>query len=415
MSAKEAIRTLPAQGRLTFGPGTGTPLTLLQALHDERERFRALDIQTGLVFADLDLLREPTDSFHISTWHITGPTQNLVDNGTADFVPLRLSQIPSLLVPGGHLAVDTVLLQVSPPDSNGYVSLGVSISQMIDVARSAPIVIAEMNQQTPRTLGNCFIHLDEIDYLVDADYPVVQYRQSPITDVSRTIAEHVAELIPNGSTIQMGIGAIPEALMFMLDSKKDLGVHSGMISDGFIPLIEKGVVTGKRKALSPGKVVCGEVMGSPDLYRFVHENEVIHADAASYTHNPLVIAQLDNFVSINSALEIDLGGQINSETIGSRQISGLGGQFDYIEGALHSKGGISIFALPSTAGKGEISRIVRHLSSGSAVSTPRYCADYVVTEFGVASLTGKSVGQRAEALIRVAHPNFRDSLANKTM
>ncbi len=412
LSAREAIRALPVRGRLTFQQGTGAPLSLLQALHDERERFEALDVYVGLVFADLDLLREPSENIHVTTWQVTGPTQKLVDSGAADFMPLRLSQVPELLTPGGMLPVDAALLQVSPPDERGYVSLGVSVCTMIDIARSAPLVIAEVNRQMPRTLGNSMVHLDEIDYLVDADYPVLQHRQSNIGDLERAIAEHVAELIPDGATIQMGIGAIPEALMFMLDDKKDLGVHSGMISDGFVPLIEKGVVNGRRKALSPGKVVCGEVMGGPDLYRFVHENETVHMDAVSYTHNPLVLAQLDNFISINSAVEIDLSGQINAETIGARQISGLGGQFDFIEGVLHSKGGVSIFAMPSTAGRGKISRITPRLAAGAAVSTPRYCADYVVTEFGAASLKGRTMRQRAEALIGVAHPDFRDGLAN---
>ena len=410
--AREAIRALPVRGRLTLQQGTGAPLSLLQALYDERERFEALGVYVGLVFADLDLLREPLENIRVTTWQVTGQTQGLVDSGAAEFMPLRLSQVPALLTPDGMLPADAVLLQVSPPDEHGYVSLGVSVCTMIDIARSAPLVIAEVNQQTPRTLGNSMVHVDEIDYLVDADYPVIEHRQSKIGDVERAIAEHVAALIPDGATIQMGIGAIPEALMFMLDDKKDLGVHSGMISDGFVPLIEKGVVNGSRKALSAGKVVCGEVMGGPDLYRFVHENEAVHLDSVSYTHNPLVLAQLDDFISINSAVEIDLAGQINAETIGARQISGLGGQFDFIEGVLHSKGGVSIFAMPSTAGRGKISRITPRLASGAAVSTPRYCADYIVTEFGVASLKGRTMRQRAEALIGIAHPDFRDGLAD---
>ena len=412
VSAREAIRAVPVRGRLTLQQGAGAPLSLLQALYDERERFEDLGVYVGLVFADPELLREPLENIRVTTWQVTGHTQKLVDSGAAEFMPLRLSQVPALLMPDGMLPADAVLLQVSPPDEHGYVSLGVSVCTMIDIARSAPLVIAEVNQQTPRTLGNSMIHVDEIDYLVDADYPVIEHRQSKIGDVERAIAEHVAALIPDGATIQMGIGAIPEALMFMLDDKKDLGVHSGMISDGFVPLIEKGVVNGSRKALSAGKVVCGEVMGGPDLYRFVHENEAVHLDSVSYTHNPLVLAQLDDFISINSAVEIDLAGQINAETIGARQISGLGGQFDFIEGVLHSKGGVSIFAMPSTAGRGKISRITPRLASGAAVSTPRYCADYIATEFGVASLKGKTMRQRAEALIGIAHPDFRDGLAD---
>ena len=413
VSAREAVRALPPSGRVMLPTACAAPLTTLDALHEERGHFDSLHLYVGLIFVnDHPLWDHIGENVKLTTWHVTAATQKLVEEGVADFMPLRLSQVPHVFGATGPRPMDAIIVQVSPPDEHGYVSLGVSVSTSIDIARSAPLVIAEVNRQTPRRLGNSFLHLSEIDYLVDADYPVVQYRQAQIGDLERTIAQHVSQLIPDGATIQMGIGAIPEALMFFLDDKKDLGVHSGMISDGFVPLIEKGVINGSRKPIDRGKVVTGEVMGGPDLYRYVHDNPLIHMDSVDHTHNPLVISQIEGFVSINSAVEIDLAGQINSESIGSRQISGLGGQFDYIEAVLHSPGGVSIFAMPSTAARGKLSRIVRHLGDGATVSTPRYCADYVITEHGVAALRGKTLRERAEALIAIAHPDFRDGLAD---
>ncbi len=410
LSPREAVRALPPRGRVLFPPACGATLSLLDAIRDERGRFEELHLYTGLIFVEHPLLQCLGENLKLTTWHVAGPTQKLADEGRIDYLPLRLSQVPATFAPEGPIPAGAVLIQVSPPDAHGYVSLGVAVSCVIDVARRAPLVIAEVNQQTPRTLGNSFLHISEVDYLVDADYPVVQHRQAKIGELERTIAGHVAGLIPDGATIQMGIGAIPEALMFLLDDKRDLGVHSGMISDGFVPLIEKGVITGARKSIDRHKVVTGEVMGGPDLYRFVHDNPLIHCDSVAYTHNPMVVRQLDNFVSINSAVEIDLAGQVNSETVGGRQISGLGGQFDFIEGVLHSKSGLSVFAMPSTAAQGKLSRIVARLSPGAAVSTPRYCTDVVVTEYGVASLKGKTMRQRAEALIAIAHPSFRSEI-----
>jgi 4-hydroxybutyrate CoA-transferase len=410
VSAREAVRALPPRSRVLLPPACAATLSLLEALHEERGRFEDLHLYTGLMFAEPAVLQDIGQNIKLTTWHVAGPTQKLADEGRIDYLPLRLSQVPATFAKGGPIPADAVFIQCSPPDEHGYVSLGVGVSTTIDVARQASLVVAEINRQTPRTLGNSMLHVSEIDYAVDADYPLVQHRQAQIGEMERTIAGHVAALIPDGATIQMGIGAIPEALMFLLDDKKDLGVHSGMISDGFVPLIEKGVITGARKSLDRYKVVTGEVMGGPELYQFVHNNPLIHCDSVLYTHNPLVVRQHERFVSINSAVEIDLTGQVNSETVGGRQISGLGGQFDFIEGVLHSKDGVSIFAMPSTAARGKVSRIVAKLAPGAAVSTPRYCTDVVVTEYGVAALKGKTLRQRAEALIAIAHPSFRAEL-----
>ncbi len=411
-TAREAVLALPSRARVLVSQACGAPMSLLQALADERDHFQALELCTGVLFTDYPILPCISENITLTTWQVSAPVQALADQGKLEYLPLRLSQVPKTFSPDGALPVDAVLIQVSTPDRNGYVSMGVTVSTMIDASRQAPLVIAEVNRQAPRTMGNTFLHMSEIDYLVDADYPGVEYRPVSLGDVERTIAQYVTELIPDGATIQSGLGAIPEALLFLLDGKKDLGVHSGMVTDGLLPLIEKGVINNSRKSIDRHKVVIGEVMGSRETIRYVHENPMMHFDSANYTHNPQVIGRIENFVAINSAVEIDLGGQVAAESIGRRQISGLGGQFDFVEGASTSPGGFSIFAMPSTASRGKVSRIVSQLAPGSVVSTPRYLTDYVVTEYGVAYLKGKTMRQRAEALTGVAHPDFRDGLSD---
>lgn len=412
VTAREAVRALPPKARVLFTQACGTPLGLMQAIANERGHFEDLRMCSGLVFADLPFFPYVGQNISLVLWQISPWTQKLADAGKVELLPVRLSEVATIFSQDGPQPADAVLVQVSPPDSHGFVSLGAAVSAVVDPARQAPIVIAEMNRQCPRTLGNSFLHLSQIDYLVDADYPLIPYRKAEIGDVERSIAGHIADLIVDGATIQTGIGAIPEALMLALTAKKDLGVHSGTIFDGYIPLIEQGVITNARKGIDRHKVVTGELMGGPELCRYVHDNPRIHFDSVRHTHSSQAIQLLDNFVSINSAVEIDLGGQIAAEGIGTRQISGVGGQFDFIQAATLSRGGISIIGLPSTAAKGKISRIVSQLAPGAIVTTPRYFADYVVTEYGAASLAGRTMRQRAEALIAIAHPSFRNILAN---
>ncbi len=412
VSALDAIRALPPVCRIMITQACGTPLTLMQAIDDGRGHFESLEVCTGLLFEDLPWVQRVGENISVTTWQVSGPIQKAADEGRVEYLPLRLSQVPWAFGRSGPFPVDAAVIQVSQPDANGYVSLGATVGTIMEIAREAPFVIAEVNAQTPRTLGNSFLHLRDIDLLVDADYPVIQRKGTPIGESERRIAESVAELVPDGATIQTGIGAIPEALIGLLEGKRDLGVHSGMISDGYINLIERGIINNTKKSFDKHKLVIGEVMGTAELFRYVNDNAAIHFDSVSYTHNPNLVQRHDNFVSINSAVEIDLGGQVGAESIGPRQISGIGGQFDFVEAALHSKGGISVFAMPSTAAGGKVSRIVPQLSAGTIVSTPRYCTDYVVTEYGVASLKGKTMRQRAEALTAIAHPSFRDGLDN---
>ena len=307
-TAREAVLALPSRARVLVSQACGAPMSLLQALADERDHFQALELCTGVLFTDYPILPCISENITLTTWQVSAPVQALADQGKLEYLPLRLSQVPKTFSPDGALPVDAVLIQVSTPDRNGYVSMGVTVSTMIDASRQAPLVIAEVNRQAPRTMGNTFLHMSEIDYLVDADYPGVEYRPVSLGDVERTIAQYVTELIPDGATIQSGLGAIPEALLFLLDGKKDLGVHSGMVTDGLLPLIEKGVINNSRKSIDRHKVVIGEVMGSRETIRYVHENPMMHFDSANYTHNPQVIGRIENFVAINSAVEIDLGG-----------------------------------------------------------------------------------------------------------
>ena len=329
-----------------------------------------------------------------------------------DFVPARYFETVSLFAAGGAWAPDAVLVHAAPPDRGGFLSLGVSVSYPLPAARRAPLVIAQVNPRMPRTLGNAFLHRSQIDCWVEVDHPLVEYPPTPVGAVERTIAGHVAELIPDGATIQVGVGSIPQAIMEALRDKRDLGVHS-LLVEHMLPLLEAGVITNARKRLHPGRMDVGEIMGTRRLFDWSHENPLINMEPSDLTHDPQLIGALGNFVSVNSALEVDLLGQVNAESVDGRQVTGIGGQFDFVLGASRASGGRSIIALPSTAAGGARSRIVRRLAAGARVTTPRYLADYVVTEYGTARLRGLGDAERARELARVAHPAWRDSLEGK--
>ncbi len=300
-------------------------------------------------------------------------------------------------------------MQVTPPDEQGFCSYGLSVDYTQAAAESAKIVIAQMNTKLPRTAGSK-IHLDALTWIVEHDSPLVELPPPHVGEVERRIGEHVATLVPNGATLQLGIGAIPDAALLSLRDKKDLGIHSEMFSDGVVALAEAGVVTNQKKTIHRGKFVATFLMGTSKLYRFVHNNPDVEMHPVDYVNDPYVIGQHDNMISINSALQVDLMGQVNAEMIGNVQFTGVGGQVDFVRGAGRSAGGKSIIALPSTAAKGKVSRICRQLDAGAAVSTSRNDVHYVVTEYGIADLRGKTLQQRAAALIAIAHPDFRDQL-----
>jgi acyl-CoA hydrolase len=364
----------------------------------------------GLLLGDYPFCApEYRDAFRWVTFHVMPP---LLDPGRwsqVEFVPLRYFDALRAFAAGGPWAADAVLVQTAPPDGQGRLSLGVSTSYPLPLARTAPVVIAEVNHRMPRTLGDSTLEADRVSAWVEVDRPLVPYPGPPGGDVERRIAGHVSELVPDGATIQVGIGSVPETIVASLGDRRDLGVHS-LLVDAMLPLLQRGVITNARKSRNPGRMDLGEVMGTEPLFEFVHENPVVNMEPSSSIHDARVVATLERFVSINSAIEVDLTGQVNAESIGDRQVAGIGGQFDFVEGAYWAPGGRSVIALPSTGRRGEVSRIVARLGAGARVTTPRYLTDCVVTEFGRAELRGRSLEQRARALIGLAHPRFRERL-----
>ena len=343
------------------------------------------------------------------TWHNSPRLREAEARGDVQFVPARYFETVTLFAAGGPWAPDAVLIHTAPPDRGGYLSLGVSVSYTLPAARRAPLVIAQVNARMPRTLGNAVLHRSQIDCWVEVDEPLAEYPPTRVGDVERAIAAHVAPLIPDGATIQIGVGSIPQAIMEALSGKRDLGVHS-LLVESMLPLVEAGVITNARKRLHPGRMDVGEIMGTARLFAWSHENPAINMEPSDIVHDPGLIAGLGSFVSVNSALEVDLLGQVNAESVDGRQVTGIGGQFDFVLGATGAADGRSIIALPSTAAGGARSRIVGRLGAGARVTTPRFLTDYVVTEFGSARLTGKSDAERARELLRIAHPAWRESL-----
>lgn len=347
-------------------------------------------------------------NFHHNAFFLGGSTRAAAAEGRVDFTPVYFSEIPSLL--REDLRPNVTLLQCSPPDAHGYVSLGVSVDYTKPAAEASDLVIAQVNQNMPRTLGDSFLHVTQIGCLVEADTPVIELAPPKIGDVERAIGENVASLVRDGDTLQLGIGAIPDAVLLFLKEKNDLGIHTEMFSDGVVELVEAGVITNKAKTLHRGQSIATFLMGTRRLYDYVNNNPAVAMYPVDYVNDPYVIGQNDNLVSINSCVQVDIMGQVVSTSAGLRQISGVGGQVDFVRGANLSKGGRAIMAMPSTTGKGKISKIVPFLDQGSAVTTTRNEVNYVITEYGIAKLKGKSLRQRAEALIRIAHPDFRDEL-----
>ena len=410
--ARDALRKAIRPGdRIFFSIASGQPQTLLQALAEDFEFYRDVEVINGILLAEHPLAKQGMESsFRCISFQNSPSLRRDWEEGRIDFLPARYSDVPRVFSRQGPRPVDVALIQVSPPDHQGRFSLGVSASHAYPLARQARTIVAEVNDRAPRTYGPCFFTAEEIDFLVECSAPLVPYPEIQFGETERRIAELVADLIPDGATIQIGIGNLPAAILKLLEGKKDLGFHSGMLSDSVVDLVEKGAVTNARKNVHPGKIVAGELIGTEKLFRFGHENPLLEMHGAEVSHNAELIGKIDNFVAINSALEIDLSGQINAESLNGVQISGVGGQFDFVEGAYFSRGGRSVTALISSASKGKVSRIVPTFSNQAVVTIPRYLTDIVVTEYGAAHLRGKSIRQRAEALISIAHPSFRDGL-----
>jgi 4-hydroxybutyrate CoA-transferase len=300
-------------------------------------------------------------------------------------------------------------VHTAPPDARGYLSLGVSVSVALPAARRAPLVIAQVNPNMPRTRGDASLHRSQVDVWVEVDEPLLAYPPPPVGEVERSIGAGVAAIVPDGATVQVGVGAIPQAVLEALGDHRRLALHS-LLVDAAVPLVERGAVDGSAKRVHRGRLDIAEIMGTRRVFDFAHDNALINMETSELVHDPAFVAQLDRFVAINSALEIDLTGQVTAESIGGRQVAGIGGQFDFALGASRSRGGASVIALPATGRDGSVSRIVPRLGTGAGVTTPRYLADWVVTEFGAAHLRGLGARARAAALIAVAHPRFREDL-----
>jgi 4-hydroxybutyrate CoA-transferase len=397
----DAIGLLRPGMRVLLPPGCAEPRTLIEELLRQSARLAPLTLMGGLLLGEYPFCApEYAARIRWVTFHVMPALRDALGRGQVEFLPIRYFDTLAVFGPGGPWAADAVLIHTAPPDAAGRLSLGVSTSYPLALARSAPLVIAEANQQMPRTRGDSTLGLDRVAAWVESDRALQPYPAPAVGDVEQRIAAHVAALVPDGGTVQVGIGAVPEALGSALRDHRDLALHS-LLVDAMLPLLARGTVT---------RTCLGEIMGTEPLFRFAHENALVRMESSARVHNPRVLATLERFVAVNSAIEVDLTGQVNAESLGDRQVGGIGGQFDFVEGASWAPGGRSVIALPSTGRGGEVSRIVARLGAGAKVTTPRHLTDCVVTEFGRADLRGRSVEERARALVALAHPRFRESL-----
>ena len=407
-SADEALQCLKPGNRVFIGSACGTPQKLVQALADRV--IEDVEITHLLTLGVAPYAQEKLAArYRANAFFISANIRPAIWEGRADYTPIFLSEIPAVMT-SGRLPLDVALIQVTPPDEHGFCSFGVSVDITKPAAQAARIVIAEVNPQMPRTLGDSFIHVDQINLLVENDAPLYEFVTPGPSEVTQRIAKNVADLIADGSTIQVGYGGIPNALLSYLKDKKDLGVHTEVLADGLIDLIEAGIVTCRRKTLHPGKVVASFAMGSQRLFRYLDNNPMFEFHPVEYTNDPFIISRNDKMVSINSALEVDLTGQVCADSIGYQFYSGIGGQVDFVRGAARSRDGKAIIVLRSTRDNDQYSRIVPVLTEGAGVVTSRGDVHYIATEWGVAYLHGKSVRARALALISIAHPKFRSEL-----
>jgi 4-hydroxybutyrate CoA-transferase len=407
----EAVQAIKSRNRIFMTGNCSVPKELLGALVRRAPQLEDVEIVQVLTIGPAEYV-EPRMEGHIrvNSLFISANVRQAVNEGRADFTPVLLSQIPQLLRDPNLLQPDVAMIHCSPPDEHGFCTYGVEVGLTKPAAEAARIVLAEVNERMPRSLGDSFVHVSRLTHIVPVNYPIVEVPMGSPGELQRRIASHIAELIPDGATIQMGLGEIPDAILFYLQDKRDLGVHTELFSDGIIDLIETGVVTNAAKTIHRGKVISGFALGSQRLYDYMDNNPIFEFHPQDYINDPFVIAQNSKQVAMNSALEVDLTGQVCADSIGTMFYSGVGGQLDFIYGASRSPGGIPIIALPATAKEGTISRIVPSLRLGAGVVTTRNHVHYIVTEYGIASLFGKSIRQRVRALINIAAPQFRDEL-----
>jgi 4-hydroxybutyrate CoA-transferase len=405
----EAVGLLRPGMKVLLPPGCGEPRALVAEICRQSERLRDLTLMGGIHLGDYPWAQPDRATLRYATWHMSPRLEDARRRGRVEFIPLRYFDLVTEFAAGGRWAPDCVLVHAAPPDGHGYLSLGVSVSVALPAARAAPLVIAQVNHAMPRARGNGWLHASQVDAWVEVDEPLVEYPPPVVGEVERAIGRHVAALVPDGATVQVGVGGIPQAVLEALGGHRDLALHSLLVDSG-VTLVARGVVTGARKRLHRGRLDLGEAMGTRRTFDFLASSDAVNMESAAFTHDPHLVAAIDRFVAINSALEIDLGGQVTAESLGRRQVAGIGGQFDFVLGASRSAGGAAIIALPSTGRDGAVSRIVPRMAEGAAVTTPRYLADWVVTEHGAARLRGVSDSARATALLAVAHPRFQGEL-----
>ncbi len=415
MTADKAIALIQPGHRIFVGTGCAQPLALTRALAARAHDLPDTEIVHLLTAGEAPYAREDiAKCFRVNTFFISANVRDLVQRGMGDYTPMSLSDIPRFFA-SGRFPLDVAMIQVGPPDLNGKCSLGVSVDIVKSAAENASFVIAQVNPRMPRTLGDSFLNVYDLDVLVPSDDPIIEYAQPKPSEAAEHIGEYVAALIDDGCTVQLGIGQIPQSIPTYLKNKHDIGIHTEMLTDSIIDLVESGVVTGKCKTFDTGKVVASFCMGSQKLYDYIDNNPAFAFFPTEYVNDPFNIKRHNRMVAVNMALEIDLTGQVCSDSIGSKFYSGIGGQTDFNRGAAASAGGKAIIALPSTAEDGKVSRIVPFLTSGAGVVVTRGDVHYVATEYGVAYLPGKSVQERAIALISIAHPDFRERLLDEAI
>jgi acyl-CoA hydrolase/ribosomal protein S18 acetylase RimI-like enzyme len=413
VDAQEAITKIKRGSRVFIGTGCGEPQHLIRTMVND-QNLQDIMVYQMLSFTLSDYVDDPsfTRRFSLKLFFISRAMRKAAFEGKIDYIPEYLSQIPRLFS-SHRIGLDAALVQVSPPDKFGYCSLGVSVDITRSAVENATVVIAQVNPKMPRTWGDSFVHINDIDWAVPFEEDLVEALPAVKDDeIARRIGLFVSQLVDDGATLQIGFGNLPYAILQYLDGKNDLGIHTQLITDGLLPLFEKGVITNKKKTLLPGRVVSSLCMGTEKIYRYVDNNPVFYFRSSEFVNDPTVIARNDNLISISSALEVDLTGQVCSDSMGYLFYSGIGDQVDFLRGSFMSKGGFSIIAVPSTARGGTVSRIVSHLSEGAGVATTRGDVSFVVTEYGIAALKGKSIYQRVMELAQIAHPKFREELIN---
>ena len=415
-TSDDAVKKIKSGDNIVIQPGCAVPLELVRAMVRRKDELENVTIYHILIVGALPYVDPGMEKHFKHKAFFTGANvRKAVHEGRAEFIPIFLSEVP-LLFKRNIIPVDIALLNVSPPDEHGFCSYGVDVGTIKTAAEKAKIVIAQINSEMPRSLGDSFIHINKIHHIVEhteaiSELPQVDPNTSEeMMKIYDAIGKNTAELIESGSTLQMGIGAIPDSVMKYLHDRKNLGIHTEMFSDGIVSLVEEGIINGEEKTIHPGKIIVGFVLGTKRVFKFIDNNPVIEFHPQEYVNDPFIIAQNKKMVAINSAIEIDITGQVCADSIGTRIFSGIGGQVDFIRGAAHSEGGKPIIALPSITKDGEVSRIVPQLNPGAGVVTSRGDVHYVVTEYGVAQLFGKTLKERARELIRIAHPKFRDEL-----